>query len=172
MPEMTPERIAEIRARIAAASEGEWRYFPDDSSVCAMDGVIPCGIADLSNNSADEPDPDGAFIAHARQDVPDLLADNERLCAEMERWKVAYSDAYTENTELRKDKARLDWLEKIGFSTVRIGGNGPADAPGVHSWREFLPGTNNFLWRWTAHWIGSEYRTAREAIDAAMKGKP
>lgn len=78
---MSAERLAEIDGRFAGTSEGEWLYFPEDSSVCAMDGVIPCEVADLSNNSADEPQGDGEFIAHAHQDVPDLLAEVKRLKA-------------------------------------------------------------------------------------------
>ena len=61
--------------------------------------------------------------------------------------------------ELATERARLDWLESKGFSTHRLEGEREM---GVHSWGEPK--------RWTAHYISSEYGTARAAIDAAMEG--
>jgi len=66
---------------------------------------------------------------------------------------------------LRADKARLDWLEKIGFSTGHA--DDPA-RPGVHCWKYQASDISFMEWRWTAHYIGSEFKSAREAIDAAM----
>jgi len=66
--------------------------------------------------------------------------------------------------EARKDVARLDWLERVGFATKvnsRI-----EKCPAVHQWSE-LDGEIY----WTAHWISSEFKTARAAIDAALEGK-
>lgn len=62
-----------------------------------------------------------------------------------------------------KDTVRLDWLERVGFATTHVGGEGPHDAPGVHSWRRPRGG-----WGWTAHWISAELPNCRAAIDAAM----
>ena len=66
--------------------------------------------------------------------------------------------------ELEKDAARLDWLERVGFSTTHQAGEDGRDY-GVHSW---LHGNPSHRWRWTARYISSEIPTARLAIDAAM----
>lgn len=70
-------------------------------------------------------------------------------------------DAYAmEIAELRKDKARLDWLERVGFACSN---SGTIDAPRVHCWGGCSP------LRWTATYISSEFTNARAAIDAAME---
>lgn len=97
---ITPERRKEIKARIEAASSGPWKSdygervaidFPTpeeyDSSKAVYDagkysayGLIPHGI--VHKNDAD-------FIAHARQDIPDLLETIDEL--EEQRDKMAQS---------------------------------------------------------------------------------
>lgn len=68
--------------------------------------------------------------------------------------------------ELEADRKRLDWLERIGFSTVRnYRGTGADSDPGIHSWRE------GKRWRWTAAWISSAFSDVRAAIDVAMAGE-
>jgi len=82
--------------------------------------------------------------------------------------KSGYEDAQAEFAELRKNKERLDWLESKGFATTRNSkGDGPEDDPGVHSWNDYKTGERG----WTAAWISSEFKSAREAIDAAMEPK-
>lgn len=61
-----------------------------------------------------------------------------------------------------EDAERLEWLERVGFAT----NNHPRsrdDEPSVHSWRDGVE------WKWTATYRGSEFSSAREAIDAARK---
>jgi hypothetical protein len=65
-------RLAEIAARVEAASKGPWKVCEDYSDV--LDGD---GHQIISHFH----DPDGQFTAHARQDVPALLAEVERLKA-------------------------------------------------------------------------------------------
>ena len=77
-----------------------------------------------------------------------------------------YDDHGAELAELRRDKDRLDWLEKIGFSTI-MRANVEKES-GVHCWRD-QHGAHE--WGWTAHWISSEFKNARAAIDAAMGSK-
>jgi hypothetical protein len=69
-------RLAEIAARVEAASKGPWTVCEDYSDV--LDGD---GHQIISHFH----DPDGQFTAHARQDVPALLAEVERLKAELAR---------------------------------------------------------------------------------------
>lgn len=76
---MTPEQLAEIKARCEAATEGPWEiYVPKQSNGWAR--LVPSGDRehdimtcyscvyplDMDKNNAD-------FIAHARQDIPALL---------------------------------------------------------------------------------------------------
>ena len=67
---MDAERIAEIRERCDKASEGPWV-----ECSLVVHGLRPC---------------DAKFIAHSRQDVPDLLAEVERLRAENEVLEEAF----------------------------------------------------------------------------------
>lgn len=62
---MTQQRLAEIEARCEAATPGPWKPKRDFLSW----------------------DCNAAFIAHARQDIPALLAEVERLGADRDAWK-------------------------------------------------------------------------------------
>jgi len=85
---MDDKRIAEIRAREQAATPGPWEarvtgytktgYAGGPSYFCVLvpDGPVYNVLSDMLDKD------DAAFIAHARQDVPDLLA---ALAAERER---------------------------------------------------------------------------------------
>ena len=78
---MPPERRAEIEAMVAAASPGPWLQVGG----WTVDGPEDDGLLSLMV-SIDVGDPaDGAFIAMARDAVPELLADNARLRAEVAR---------------------------------------------------------------------------------------
>lgn len=111
------------------------------------------------------------------RDILDLIEAIDAQAKEIERLKtiaaiditppgtmaVCVIEMREELDQLRKDKARLDWLERIGFATVQ---RGPGmREPGVHCWRNAacMP------WRWTSHWVSSECANARAAIDAAME---
>ena len=86
---MTDKEIEVIKARADAATGGPWVYSPDRhtgdycihrqhareeyDSISHDDGVIGSSEWIWINDS------DGDFIAHARQDIPALLADREAL---------------------------------------------------------------------------------------------
>lgn len=71
-----------IRERVAAATDGPWEHEPygeqnqngDCSGGYVLDGDGEYVVTDVTNYN-------GAFIAHARQDVLDLLAEVDRLRA-------------------------------------------------------------------------------------------
>lgn len=67
---MTDERLEEIEAREAAASEGPWEAI---GLVVANEWPAKDVAEVLSNQN------DADFIAHARLDIPDLLAEVRRL---------------------------------------------------------------------------------------------
>lgn len=87
---MTPEQLEAIKRRAEAATEGPW-IVDHDARVDGCDHVVLLESADvavcfLSNRSGD-PDwqeNNGAFIAAAREDIPALVAEVERLRAEVE----------------------------------------------------------------------------------------
>lgn len=71
---MTPADLAAIEERCSAATDGPWRH----------DGfqLVYCDeLGDIANATSN----DAAFIAHARSDVPALLAEVRRLQADNER---------------------------------------------------------------------------------------
>lgn len=99
---MTEERIAEIRGREKVATQGPWRakceileadecgnataemtyVSTNDKGICILYGR---GHDDANTQE------DAAFIAHAREDIPALLDEVERLRAENERQKEVIS---------------------------------------------------------------------------------
>lgn len=89
---MTPDELAAIKARANAATEGPWTW----ASHTTADGdewavFDPADHALASNR--DGWAPDAEFIAHARSDVPALLAEVEQL-------KANPGDAYHTMAEL------------------------------------------------------------------------
>lgn len=91
---LSDERLAEIRERADKATKGPWEFSDGKSKRCDAfnrnylrggDSAIVIDAVDISYDYTDsenflviEPE-DQAFIAHARQDIPDLLAEIERL---------------------------------------------------------------------------------------------
>jgi hypothetical protein len=83
---VTPDQLAAIRERCEAALEGPWMVDADnpqivmapDNPPSTFDGFL---IARIISPDAAQVDADADFIAHARDDVPALLAEVERLRA-------------------------------------------------------------------------------------------
>ncbi len=78
---MDTEYLAEIKAREQAATPGPWKVgisalITDANGHALFFGEDAKGNAD--------------FIAHARTDIPALVAEVERLKAESEEWRNAY----------------------------------------------------------------------------------
>lgn len=75
---MSPEELAAIKARAFAASAGPWSIETGE----LRDEVVSDGgyhVADLLiDEDGEEPTADAVFIAHAREDIPALLAEIER----------------------------------------------------------------------------------------------
>lgn len=80
---MTETELREIQARCEAASPGPWRACiegrdHESGTSFVMTGEGPGRGEDLEIPAATTADMD--FIAHARQDIPRLLAEVRRLC--------------------------------------------------------------------------------------------
>lgn len=86
---MTHERLAEIKARAEAATPGPWHvngpYASMDTPTILDDNG---GILGRTTHYAWMRE-NAAFMAAARSDVPDLVAEVERLRAENERLRDA-----------------------------------------------------------------------------------
>ena len=72
---MTEQELAEIRQRANAATPGPWSMKQDGAEFY---------IADRNGRWLDVTLSDAIFISHARQDIPALLAEVERLRADIE----------------------------------------------------------------------------------------
>ena len=75
---MTPERLAEIRARAEAATVGPWWTTRNLRPATIFSGE---GSDDNNVVAGDAEPADATFIAAARTDVPELVAEVERLQA-------------------------------------------------------------------------------------------
>ena len=89
-----------IKARAAAATEGPWEW--DDSTIgqhwsrpepwaVVVDDEVSC--MDYCYGGSSSPiksDADGQFIAHAREDIPALVAEVERLRAQLDNPRDEY----------------------------------------------------------------------------------
>ena len=78
---LTDERIAEIRARVEAATPGPWEVddkYSDQFVVCELDEYVAVSASTDADIGLDGR-ADAEFIAHARQDVPDLLDERDVL---------------------------------------------------------------------------------------------
>jgi hypothetical protein len=84
-PPMDAERLAEIVARVSAATDGPWRndvygvLGPD--TVVAEVGGYERVVGSLYFGVGQQAEADEAFALHAREDVPALLAEVQRLKA-------------------------------------------------------------------------------------------
>lgn len=81
MPEhtLTAERLREIQARIDGATGGPWTACVEGREHSAGSSCIRTATEDFERSGASAADLD--FIAHARQDLPLLLAEIHRLRA-------------------------------------------------------------------------------------------
>lgn len=77
---MTPERLAEIRKRVDAATGGLWVVVHDGTERSVSTTESARFVCHLNSNMLRYSD-DADFIAHARLDVPDLLAEMDRVWA-------------------------------------------------------------------------------------------
>lgn len=113
--QMTPERLAAIKARADAATPGPWKTGEDDFTkhtiYAAKDRatiiVQRRDDSDMFWNSIiplKQTFSDAAFIAHAREDVPALLEEVERLRKQLDGLKkiAAFSMGCTSHPQWEK----------------------------------------------------------------------
>lgn len=127
---LTPERLDEIRERAEAATEGPWRSHDfghageeEPSSIVVHVGRFDhsdlltydteTAVAYMPRWERQESD-NATFIAHARTDVPDLLAEVDRLTAELataraawDEWKESSRAGHAHASDMADEVARL-----------------------------------------------------------------
>lgn len=81
MSELTPERLAEIKERTEKATPGPWDAYTVPGMNRSSDGYSAVGIAETEVQVTRDAGGwfDADFIAHARTDVPALVAEVVRL---------------------------------------------------------------------------------------------
>ena len=76
---LNPVHEAAIRTREEAATQGPWRVEDDSSDlnrwVLSEDGTLVIGFGYIGNRTQE----DAEFTAHAREDVPALLSELDRV---------------------------------------------------------------------------------------------
>ena len=121
MSELTPERLAEIKARAEKATPGPWTATYEESD--QWTSITGAGLFDGGHwmvcpevaTTEGEPGEDSDFIAHAREDVPDLLAEVERLRATSKPRNMALHYAALRNAEAWRDSAEAS-LQRVTFN--------------------------------------------------------
>lgn len=115
---LTEEQLAAIKARAEAATPGPWqRFTPYGIGVESGNGPVPLKVAWAAQEN------DAAFISAAREDVPALLEEVERLRKQLDGLKkiAAFSMGCTSHPQWEK-KYKLQWgmenFEKIGIDNV------------------------------------------------------
>ncbi|GLZ36243.1 hypothetical protein Lesp02_84300 [Lentzea sp. NBRC 105346] len=146
------ERLAAIRARLAAATAGPWRVAPPDYGWTGPDGrphefvhVLdvdgrPSPVALTGPKHVDEQSRhDAEFIAAARADLPWLLAELDRLrAARMRGWDTALDSAQHAgllSDQVDRQRAKIGELvaevEELRAELADIGGSGEHAPYGV-----------------------------------------
>ena len=77
IPFVSEDEIAEIKGRCAAATPGPWASYVEGREQMSGSDFVRTAGEDIYLTGATMADQD--FIAHARQDIPKLVAEIERL---------------------------------------------------------------------------------------------
>lgn len=101
---MTDERLAEVKARAEAATPGPWHHdrvdFDSGMTLYEIWGGKYREHGWLAHVEDNKPNAD--FISHARQDIPELLAEVERLREQVASLEHAYKDSRERIREMEK----------------------------------------------------------------------
>ena len=123
---MSDERISEIKARVDAATEGPWEFWSNVGLQCTDHGrpigkplgPFHQGVKIDGANRTSTMEPDSVFIAHAREDIPYLLAEIERLSpplAPVLEWEI---------DEYEHQWFAGDWSIRLYAGEFELYGNG------------------------------------------------
>lgn len=130
---MTPEQLDAIEQRAQAATDGPWHSLGNtigaEVKTCTCAGHIPghgheqfCGLEGPLITGAEPTDAE--FIAHARTDVPELVAEVRRLQGQVEAVRELHRDDGRGNCEVCMDFVTQGTYESAYYpcDTIRIVG--------------------------------------------------
>ncbi|TXS23117.1 hypothetical protein EAO70_04930 [Streptomyces sp. adm13(2018)] len=144
---MDEQRLAEILARAEEAAPGPWES--DGAEIYGtLAGVLMIDLwvgETLNIDDVPQANANASFIAAARSDVPELVAEVQRLQAERHSTNEALSDAAV---QLRVQRDRIAELEA---AAEKVAGFCAARAEYVDNLRGCSPSNNRDYYRWTGH---------------------
>lgn len=139
MPEpLTDVDLAVIRERCDAATPGKWRR--QAVNVVAPSGDDVCWLPRYPTFPAErevQARADAAFIAHARTDVPRLLAEVERLQEEVTRWRGLLREAAD---EIDRQREILDRFRQVGAALRTATEEEGPESRGSHGLQRVMDG--------------------------------
>lgn len=103
---ISEQELQEIEARERAATEGPWVYMGDSGGICWGEIRSCANFNHITDTPAgDERDNDMEFIAHAREDIPKLIA----VVREIPTPRGAvYTEGGPTHKRLKEIQARID----------------------------------------------------------------
>ena len=150
---LTAKRLTEIQARAEAATEGPW----------GVDGNAQCGPEDSlsvypvrGGGAVAYMQPlwdDAKFIAHAREDIPALLAEIDRLRGECQRLaNETKHPAWANITDGTVDDLGNEAVERMARAILQ---QSPPEVPErIEEWPEDDTHLQGELWLdWTGHYV-------------------
>ena len=134
---LTPEQIAEIEARAGSATPGDWLYDSIDRElyVNIAKPHVPV-IAVLKNNEPNDEDQllfDGLFLAHARTDVPALIATISEMREAHEKRVTELLEA--NNARLEEKRAAEARIAELEATITSVSQGGSASTLGTEAGR-------------------------------------
>lgn len=171
--QLTDEQLAEIKARAAAATPGPW--WAESVDCCVISEALGdddeggCWVADFGCAFPD----DGEFIAHAREDIPLLVSEVERLREVLARADLFNAGVmpldkgplvvrvYVDRLRYVPDDRQAWAVSHTASYVQRLGRDG--------EW--FVP-TRDDIGRYTFATLDEALAAARAAIEAAWAARP
>jgi hypothetical protein len=120
---MTDEQIKAIEARCAAATPGPWRaeHKREDDYAAQVTAGKDGTIADLEHAYDEQDMIDATFIAHARTDIPALLAALKAAQAEADKWRTSLLEEREHRSTVAEQLRKLlVGAEKRGLYAVAL----------------------------------------------------
>lgn len=145
MDRLTPDELAAIQARVVAATEGPWMaayHYADETVGAPLEEIqvrtythYEIGRPVFPGNGIHPTEVDAEFVAHARQDIPRLLADRAVLEARVADVEGALRYLAIESIYISTELGL--WLEQNHHFDVRTAGEIAKDivAEGQRKWQ-------------------------------------
>lgn len=120
MNPLTDAELQEIAHRCGLATAGPWKWGPGDTDIVYVDDGDKDEVCTLSTSGGRDAK-NGNFIAHAREDVPRLLAEIERLRSLVAAGKAAQMEAVSEMAKLHVVQKTVDLADRFRVETKSLG---------------------------------------------------